>query len=147
LSMSGKFSPDERETRNPQTGCWSIPDLNRRAPSSRARSAIWRAVGLSGESGWRKRVQQVALQFEFNSLSSSQSSLAGWILTQAKAAYFPPRNVHVWMAWTALSPPVPPVNPTFAVSPPTANGISTFTVLLKEAPVVVSVSVTVRLPP
>jgi hypothetical protein len=56
-------------------------------------------------------------------------------------------NVQVWISWIAVSPPVPPVKPTYATLPPTVVGILIGHVYENDPLVVVSVMVMTRFVP
>jgi hypothetical protein len=56
-------------------------------------------------------------------------------------------NVQVWISWIAVSPPVPPVKPTYATLPTTIDGISIGHVCENDPLVVVSVMVMTRFVP
>jgi hypothetical protein len=65
----------------------------------------------------------------------------------AAATPVPDDIVHPIISWIAVSPPVPPVNPTYAVFPPTVAGILIGHVCVNVAFVVVSVIVIVKFVP
>src|ERR1700748_2971946 len=56
-------------------------------------------------------------------------------------------NVHVSIFWLAVCPPVPPVNPTYALFPSTRMGIFTGQLFVKDLFTDVSVMVIVRITP
>jgi hypothetical protein len=56
-------------------------------------------------------------------------------------------NVQVWIAWIAVSPPLPPVKPTYATFPPTVVGIFIGHVCENDPLVLVSVMVMTRFVP
>jgi hypothetical protein len=56
-------------------------------------------------------------------------------------------NVQVWISWVAVSPPVPPVKPTYATLPPTVVGILIGHVYENDPLVVVSIMVMTRFVP
>src|SRR6202035_4428665 len=82
-----------------------------------------------------------------SSCPSTHPILNGQPSSSAAPYGVPEVNVQVLMFWMAVPPPVPPVNPTYAVFAPTVDGILMVKAWVKVLLVTVSVRLSVNVVP